>query len=59
MPELAILNLNASVNLEEPGPSSPVVIPVAAPLAGNLYPRGIAEIYVCGLATDFCVAWTA
>ncbi len=30
-----------------------------AGLAGNLKSRGIAEVYVCGLATDFCVAWTA
>ena len=28
-------------------------------LAGYLEERGIEEIYVCGLATDFCVAWTA
>ena len=28
-------------------------------LAGYLKARGINEVYVCGLATDFCVAWTA
>ena len=28
-------------------------------LTGYLEERGIEEIYVCGLATDFCVAWTA
>ena len=28
-------------------------------LAGYLRERGLAELYVCGLATDFCVAWTA
>lgn len=28
-------------------------------LAGYLRERGLTDIYVCGLATDFCVAWTA
>ncbi len=28
-------------------------------LAGYLKERGIRRVYVCGLATDFCVAWTA
>jgi nicotinamidase/pyrazinamidase len=28
-------------------------------LAGYLKERGIREVVVCGLATDFCVAWTA
>jgi nicotinamidase/pyrazinamidase len=28
-------------------------------LAGYLKERGMRELYVCGLATDFCVAWTA
>jgi nicotinamidase/pyrazinamidase len=28
-------------------------------LAGYLRERGIEHVYVCGLATDFCVAWTA
>ena len=28
-------------------------------LASYLRERGIASVYVCGLATDFCVAWTA
>lgn len=28
-------------------------------LAGYLRERGIDSVYVCGLATDFCVAWTA
>jgi nicotinamidase/pyrazinamidase len=28
-------------------------------LAGYLRERGITHVYVCGLATDFCVAWTA
>ena len=28
-------------------------------LAGYLKERGISKLYVCGLATDFCVAWTA
>jgi nicotinamidase/pyrazinamidase len=28
-------------------------------LDGWLTSRGISEVHVCGLATDFCVAWTA
>jgi nicotinamidase/pyrazinamidase len=28
-------------------------------LDGYLKSRGIENVYVCGLATDFCVAWTA
>jgi nicotinamidase/pyrazinamidase len=28
-------------------------------LAGYLKERGFRKLYVCGLATDFCVAWTA
>ena len=28
-------------------------------LAGYLKERGLRKLYVCGLATDFCVAWTA
>lgn len=28
-------------------------------LAGNLRERGIDTLFVCGLALDFCVAWTA
>ena len=28
-------------------------------LDGYLKARGITEVFVCGLATDFCVAWTA
>lgn len=28
-------------------------------LAGMLRERGIATVYCCGLATDFCVAWSA
>ncbi|HUG76659.1 MAG TPA: bifunctional nicotinamidase/pyrazinamidase [Burkholderiales bacterium] len=28
-------------------------------LAGYLRERGIKRLYLCGLATDFCVAWTA
>jgi nicotinamidase/pyrazinamidase len=28
-------------------------------LRGYLQERGIDKVYVCGLATDFCVAWTA
>jgi nicotinamidase/pyrazinamidase len=28
-------------------------------LAGYLKERGIRRLHVCGLATDFCVAWTA
>src|SRR5215475_1769285 len=28
-------------------------------LDGYLKARGITKVYVCGLATDFCVAWTA
>lgn len=28
-------------------------------LSGYLRERGVDKIYVCGLATDFCVAWTA
>ena len=28
-------------------------------LDGYLKGRGISNVYVCGLATDFCVAWTA
>jgi nicotinamidase/pyrazinamidase len=28
-------------------------------LAGYLKERGLSKLFVCGLATDFCVAWTA
>jgi nicotinamidase/pyrazinamidase len=28
-------------------------------LAGYLRERGLRRVYVCGLATDFCVGWTA
>jgi nicotinamidase/pyrazinamidase len=28
-------------------------------LAAYLQARGLRKAYVCGLATDFCVAWTA
>jgi len=28
-------------------------------LAGYLRERGVSSVYICGLATDFCVAWTA
>lgn len=28
-------------------------------LAGYLRERGLKRLYICGLATDFCVAWTA
>jgi nicotinamidase/pyrazinamidase len=28
-------------------------------LDGYLRTRGVRKVYVCGLATDFCVAWTA
>lgn len=31
----------------------------ATGLRGYLHERGIDDVYVCGLATDFCVAWTA
>ena len=31
----------------------------ATGLAGYLRERGLRSLYVCGLATDFCVAWTA
>jgi nicotinamidase/pyrazinamidase len=31
----------------------------ATGLAGYLRERGFAKLYVCGLATDFCVAWSA
>jgi nicotinamidase/pyrazinamidase len=31
----------------------------ATGLAGYLRERGLTELYLCGLATDFCVAWTA
>ena len=28
-------------------------------LTGYLQERGLTDIYVCGLATDFCVSWSA
>jgi nicotinamidase/pyrazinamidase len=28
-------------------------------LAGLLRERGVTRVFVCGLATDFCVSWTA
>jgi nicotinamidase/pyrazinamidase len=28
-------------------------------LAAYLHARGMRKVYICGLATDFCVAWTA
>ncbi len=28
-------------------------------LAAYLHARGLSKVFVCGLATDFCVAWTA
>jgi nicotinamidase/pyrazinamidase len=28
-------------------------------LDGYLASRGVTEVYICGLATDYCVAWTA
>ena len=28
-------------------------------LAGYLKEKGLRELFVCGLATDFCVGWTA
>ena len=28
-------------------------------LAGYLRERGVSSVYLCGLATDFCVAWSA
>jgi nicotinamidase/pyrazinamidase len=31
----------------------------ATGLAGYLHERGIERIFICGLATDFCVAWSA
>jgi nicotinamidase/pyrazinamidase len=31
----------------------------ATGLAGYLRERGLKRLYLCGLATDFCVAWTA
>lgn len=31
----------------------------ATGLAGYLKERGLQALYLCGLATDFCVAWTA
>jgi nicotinamidase/pyrazinamidase len=31
----------------------------ATGLGGYLRERGLDDVYVCGLATDFCVAWTA
>jgi nicotinamidase/pyrazinamidase len=31
----------------------------ATGLAGYLKERGLEQLYVCGLATDFCVGWTA
>jgi nicotinamidase/pyrazinamidase len=31
----------------------------ATGLAGYLKARGVERVFVCGLATDFCVAWTA
>ncbi len=31
----------------------------ATGLRGYLRERGIDSVYICGLATDFCVAWTA
>jgi len=31
----------------------------ATGLAGNLRDRGFRQVYLCGLATDFCVKWSA
>jgi nicotinamidase/pyrazinamidase len=31
----------------------------ATGLAGYLRERGVSSVYLCGLATDFCVAWSA
>jgi nicotinamidase/pyrazinamidase len=28
-------------------------------LDGYLASRGVTEVYICGLAADYCVAWTA
>ena len=28
-------------------------------LAGYLHERGVARVFLCGLATDYCVAWSA
>jgi nicotinamidase/pyrazinamidase len=28
-------------------------------LTGYLLERGLTDVYVCGLATDFCVSWSA
>jgi nicotinamidase/pyrazinamidase len=28
-------------------------------VAANLHARGITHVYLCGLATDYCVAWSA
>ena len=33
--------------------------PDGTPLAESLRRRGVGRVYICGLATDYCVKWTA
>src|SRR3954464_6483408 len=40
-------------------PSSKPTARTSTGLAGYVRERGLTDLYVCGLATDFCVAWTA
>ena len=53
-------HLLAGVRSGELGIFGSVIRTVAnGQIAGFLKEKGFQELFVCGLATDFCVAWTA